>query len=209
MSFRLDVMPVLTSAGCNTGTCHGSSRGKDGFRLSLFGFDPSGDYQRITRELATRRINLARPAASLLLEKATGAVPHTGGKRFEVDSKSYATIQRWLEEGANDDDSDIPTVDSLQVFPPEIVLRGFGQQQPMLVVAHYSDGSDRDVTDLVVFLSSDEGVAAVDETGTVTGHSRGESFVTARFEKQTVGIPVLVLPDDLEYEVAAARGQLH
>ena len=172
----------------------------------MFGFDPAGDYLRITRELATRRVNLARPAASLLLEKAVAAVPHTGGKRFEVGSKSYATIHRWLEEGAHDDANDIPTVDSLQVFPPEIVIQGFGQQQRMLVMAHYSDGSDRDVTDLVVFLSSDEGVASVDKAGIVTGSSRGESFVTARFETQTVGIPVLVLPAELQYARQPAEG---
>src|SRR5688572_23296605 len=84
ISFQLDVMPVFMRGGCNTGSCHGAARGKDGFRLSLFGFDPQGDYFRITRELGTRRINLASPVDSLLVEKSTGAVPHTGGKRFEA-----------------------------------------------------------------------------------------------------------------------------
>ena len=78
VSFKLDVMPVMMKAGCNTGSCHGAARGKDGFRLSLFGFDPNGDYHRLTREISGRRINLAQPESSLLLEKATGAVPHTG-----------------------------------------------------------------------------------------------------------------------------------
>ena len=83
ISFKLDVMPVFMRAGCNTGSCHGAARGKDGFRLSLFGFDPDGDHFRLTREMGFRRINLAVPQESLLLEKAVGAVPHTGGKRFE------------------------------------------------------------------------------------------------------------------------------
>ena len=82
-------MPIFMRAGCNTGACHGSARGKDGFRLSLFGFDPEGDYFRLTREIGFRRINLAVPEESLLLEKPTGAVPHTGGKRFDPSSEHY------------------------------------------------------------------------------------------------------------------------
>ena len=85
-------MPVFMRSGCNTGSCHGAARGKDGFRISLFGFDPEGDYFRLTREMVGRRINLAVPAESTLLEKATGAVPHTGGKRFEPSSELYQTL---------------------------------------------------------------------------------------------------------------------
>src|SRR5256885_12057761 len=92
VSFRLDVMPVFMAAGCNSGSCHGSARGQDGFRLSLFGFDPDGDYRRITREIPNRRINLGRPEESLLLLKATGKVPHTGGARFTTESAFYGTI---------------------------------------------------------------------------------------------------------------------
>ncbi|MCA9186241.1 MAG: cell surface protein, partial [Planctomycetales bacterium] len=76
ISFRLDVMPVFMKSGCNQGSCHGAARGKDGFRLSLFGFDPAGDYYRLTREQPGRRLNLAVPRDSLLLEKAIGAVSH-------------------------------------------------------------------------------------------------------------------------------------
>ena len=86
ISFKLDVMPIFLRAGCNSGACHGSARGKDGFHLSLFGFDPDGDYQRITREMATRRVNLALPEQSLLLLKPTAQVPHTGGERFKQTS---------------------------------------------------------------------------------------------------------------------------
>ncbi len=92
VSFRRDVMPVFMRAGCNTGACHGSARGKDGFRLSLFGFDPEGDYFRLTRELGYRRVNLAVPEDSLVLQKALGAVPHTGGKRFEPSSEYAKTL---------------------------------------------------------------------------------------------------------------------
>ena len=92
VSFRRDVMPVFMRAGCNAGGCHGSARGKDGFRLSLFGFDPEGDYFRLTRELGYRRVNLALPDESLVLQKALGAVPHTGGKRFEPSSEYAKTL---------------------------------------------------------------------------------------------------------------------
>ncbi|MFN9417153.1 MAG: cell surface protein, partial [Pirellula sp.] len=85
-SFRRDVMPVFFRAGCNSGTCHGSARGKDGFMLSLFGYDPAGDYRRAVEEIPGRRVNVAMPRESLLLLKALGAVPHTGGKRIESDS---------------------------------------------------------------------------------------------------------------------------
>ncbi len=99
LSFRLDIMPVFMRAGCNTGSCHGAARGKDGFRLSLFGFDPQGDHFRLTREMSGRRLNLAVPADSLVLEKATGAVQHTGGKRFEPGSPMYQTLLSWIERG--------------------------------------------------------------------------------------------------------------
>ena len=93
ISFKLDVMPVFMKAGCNTGSCHGSARGQDRFMLSLFGYDPEGDHFRITREQGTRRINLAVPEESMLVEKAIGAVPHSGGKLF---SKIVSTGIHWL-----------------------------------------------------------------------------------------------------------------
>src|SRR5690348_15533307 len=103
ISFKLDVMPVFMRSACNQGSCHGAARGKDGFRLSLFGFDPDGDHHRLTREINFRRVNLAVPQESLLLEKAIGAVPHTGGKRFDDKSEYYKTLMRWLEAGTPND----------------------------------------------------------------------------------------------------------
>src|SRR5207244_1285066 len=99
ISFKMDVMPVFMKAGCNSGNCHGSSRGKDGFRLSLFGYDPDGDYFRLTQESIGRRINLAIPEESLLIEKALGKVQHSGGERFKADSEMNKTLMRWLEAG--------------------------------------------------------------------------------------------------------------
>ena len=127
ISFRLDVMPVFMRAGCNTGSCHGAARGKDGFRISLFGFDPEGDHFRLTREMVGRRINRAVPAESTLLEKATGAVPHTGGKRFEPASELYRTLHTWIQSGAlNDDPAKMPTVVGVDLYPKQAVLDGKG-----------------------------------------------------------------------------------
>ena len=165
ISFTNDVMPVLTRSGCNTGSCHGAARGKDGFRVSLFGFDPEGDYFRITREIGVRRINLAVPEESLFLKKAIGSVPHTGGKLFETDSDYYATILEWLQNGAVADSKDNkpPTVDSVAIYPPQAVIEGDGTTQRFVAVAQYSDGSTRDVTRLAAFTSNNSGTAAIDD----------------------------------------------
>jgi len=101
VSFRNDVMPVFLRGGCNAGGCHGAARGKDGFRLGLFGYDPAGDHHRLTREQAVRRINVALPDDSLLLTKVTGAVPHTGGKKFEPDSSYAKTLRAWIAAGGS------------------------------------------------------------------------------------------------------------
>ena len=201
LSFRLDVMPVFMRSGCNTGSCHGAARGKDGFRISLFGFDPQGDHFRLTREMVGRRINLAVPADSTVLEKSIGAVQHTGGKRFEANSELYKTVHSWIEAGApNDDVSKLPKVVSVELYPKQVVLDGEKSTQQMTVRAKYSDGSDRDVTGLAVFLTNNETSAAITQDGLVTAGQRGEAFVMARFETHTVGSQVLVLPKGLKFE---------
>jgi len=200
LSFRLDVMPVFMRHGCNAGGCHGSARGKDGFRLSLFGFDPEADYHRLAREQPGRRINLALPAESLLLTKATAAVPHTGGARLKADDEHYATLRRWLETGANNDPGPAPAVVAVEIHPAEAVLDGPNATQQLTVLARYADGTDRDVTPLALFLSSNDAAAKVDATGVVTAGQRGEAFVMARFETHTVGVPVITLPKGVAFE---------
>jgi len=202
-SFRLDVMPIFMRQGCNAGTCHGSARGKDGFRLSLFGFDPEADYHRLTREMPGRRVNLALPAESLLLTKATGSVPHTGGGRLKPGDESYATLRRWLEDGGRNDPGPTPAVVTVELLPREAVLDGAGATQQLTVRAKYADGTDRDVTSQAVFLSSNDNAAKVDPSGLVTAGSRGEAFVMARFETHTVGGPFITLPKELAFRWAA------
>jgi len=120
ISFKLDVMPIFMRTGCNQGGCHGAARGKDGFRLSLFGFDPDGDHYRLTRELNGRRINLAIPEESLLVEKGAGKVPHTGGQKFAVGDQYFNEIIRWLDAGAPVDSASIATPLSIDVYPNKV-----------------------------------------------------------------------------------------
>ena len=193
ISFKLDVMPVFMRAGCNVGSCHGSARGQDGFRLSLFGFDPDGDYYRLTHEQPERRIDLSIPTECLLIEKATGQVPHSGGSPTKKGDPLYSTLVRWLEAGAPADSGKVPTIDALEVYPPAALLDGAGETQQLTVRAKYSDGTDRDVTGLAVFLTSNDNAAHVSKEGEVTAANRGEAFIMARYEKQTVGVPFIVL----------------
>jgi hypothetical protein len=194
-------MPVWMKTSCNNGSCHGAARGKDGFRLSLFGFDPEGDHYRLTREVPGRRLNLALPAESLLMEKCDGSVPHTGGKRFEKSAVSTTTrscdgfkrerrmirvrCQRYCRWNC---------------IRKNAVMDGEGTTQRLTVRAKYSDGTDRDVTNLGFFSSNNETSAEIAQTGLVTAHERGEAFIMARFDTHTVGSQFIVLPKGLQYE---------
>ena len=200
VSFNLDVMPVFLKAGCNTGSCHGSARGQDRFMLSLFGYDAKGDHFRITREQGTRRINLAIPEESMLVEKAIAAVPHTGGKLFEKNSDHWNTLVGWLRRGAPQDPESIAKPTDLELLPKSLLLEGQGATQQMTAIAHYSDGTTRDVTSLSVFQSNNDVSARVDDQGLITAEKRGEAFITARFDVFTKGTQVIVIPEDLQYE---------
>ncbi|MFM8400509.1 MAG: cell surface protein, partial [Pirellula sp.] len=206
VGFERDVMPIFTKVGCNTGSCHGAARGKDGFRLSLFGFDPLGDYQRITREIGIRRINLAVPDQSLLLLKATGSVQHSGGKKIEPGSKHHQTVLAWLQAGAPADAARPPAVTKVDLYPTQMVLEGEGAKQRLVAVATYADGTQRDVWDLAGFTTNNERTGAVDPVGTVTSGVRGEAFVMARFDTHTVGTQVLALPAGMQYEFKPSQG---
>jgi hypothetical protein len=199
VSFERDVMPVLTKVGCNTGSCHGAARGKDGFRLSLFGYDPAGDYTRITREIGIRRINLAVPEQSLMLLKATGAVQHSGGKKIEPGSKHYQTLLTWLQAGAPVDATKPPAVSKVDIYPNQAVIEGEATKQRLVAVATYADGTQRDVWDLASFTTNNERTAAVAFDGQITSGVRGEAFVMARFDTHTVGSQILALPAQLQY----------
>lgn len=200
VSFKLDVMPIFMKSGCNSGSCHGAARGKDGFNLSLFGYDPDGDYFRITREQPGRRIDLAMPEASLMVEKASGAVPHTGGKLFEPGSFMYSDIVEWIANNTPKDPDTVAVCTSIELYPTQAVLDGEGETQQMTVLAKYSDGTTRDVTPLALFQSNNATSAEINGDGLVTAGARGEAFVMARFATHTVISQFIVLPKGLQYE---------
>ena len=200
VSFQQDVVPVFTAAGCNTGACHGSARGQDGFMISLFGYDPKGDYQRVTREFAGRRINLALPEESLLLTKTIGSVPHTGGKLFEKDSAFYSTLLEWIKDGASYDPAEIALPIKIEVEPKEFLLEGSGRKIPLTVKATYSDGTDRDVSTLSNYTSSNDNSISIDaSSGISSSKTQGEAFLMARFHTFTEGSMAIVIPDGLKY----------
>jgi hypothetical protein len=200
VSFQLDVMPIFLRGGCNAGGCHGAARGKDGFRLSLFGFDPQGDYVRLTREMVGRRINLAIPEESTLVEKAVGAVPHSGNQCYTPESQYNQTILEWIGSGAPADAKDVATVTGIEVYPKQMVLEGQGNSQQMTVRATYSDGTDRDVTKLALFMSNNDPTATVNADGLITSAERGAAFILARFDVYSVTAQVLVIPEKIQYE---------
>ena len=181
MSFRNDIEAVLMRAGCNSGACHGAASGKNGFGLSLFGYDPGVDYRNLTREARGRRLNVAAPAESLMLQKPTGAVDHEGGARFAKDSFLYNMLHRWIAEGAQDDQGEIAKLTGIEILPGNCVMEGAGAQQRFVVLAKYSDGTDRDVTDLAILASEDPEVVAIDEAGLATAGNRGEIYLMARY----------------------------
>lgn len=200
VSFKLDIMPIWMRSGCNQGGCHGAARGKDGFRLSLFGFDPDGDYIRLTREMVGRRINLAIPEESTLVEKAIGSVPHSGNQCFDEKSQYYKTLIEWISNGTPKDADTVAKVTGIEIYPKQAVLEGRNATQQITVRATYSDGTDRDVTNLALFMSNNDPTASVSKSGLVTSGDRGEAFVLARFNVFSITSQILVIPDALKYE---------
>ncbi|WP_153559316.1 DUF1549 domain-containing protein [Roseimaritima sediminicola] len=168
VSFVNDVVPVLTKAGCNAGVCHAKAGGgQNGFQLSLLGFEPQEDYQRLVREARGRRLFPLNPPRSLLLAKACGDVPHGGGVRLEKDSEGYRTLLRWIQAGAPYRPPHDPDLVSIEVQPPRGKLKP-GEQVTLKTMATFSDGSRRDVTANSLFESNDAAMATVAEDGTVT-----------------------------------------
>ena len=182
VSFVRDVMPVVNRVGCSAGTCHGAAKGKNGFRLSLRGYDHEYDYESLVQDISGRRFSRAFPEQSLLLLKPTAEVPHKGGQVLKPDSRHYRLLLRWIAEGVQSDVGKTKPVERLEVFPASMELSDAGDVQQMLVIAHYEDGSTRDVTREAVFSSSSTEVAEVSESGVVTALRRGESAVLTRYE---------------------------
>lgn len=188
--FTRHVEPVFSRLGCNSGGCHGKVRGEAGFQLSLFGVSPERDYQSLVREFAGRRVNLATPERSLILLKATGVVPHGGGKRTEVESSEYTILSQWIADGAPLDDIAKSHISKLQISPIEKTA-GQGESYELRVTATFADGSQEDVTQLCTFESRDVAVAEIDRAGRVRIAGVGDTALVARYRAQPVVAMVL------------------
>jgi hypothetical protein len=181
VSFVRDVMPSMSKLGCNAGTCHGAAEGKNGFKLSLRGYDPAHDWRALTDDLEARRFNRAAPDRSLMLLKPAGAVPHTGGVLMQPGEPYYELLRTWIAEGVAFD-AKSTRVTRIEIGPKGPTLPLIGMKQQMTVMATYADGSTRDVTAEAFVDSSNPDVATVDKTGLVTAVRRGEATMLARYE---------------------------
>jgi len=208
LSFINDVLPVLSKAGCNAGSCHAKPDGQNGFKLSVFAFDPRSDYRHIVKADRGRRIFPACPEESLILQKPTLGIEHEGGQRFEVGSEFYKTILAWIKQGMPFSQTNEPALVEIKVDPSERRYHR-GAAQPLRVEARYSDGRMRDVTGLADYVSYDKDVAKVDERGVVkVGTLRGEGVIIARYMGlvaiSRITVPVdKVLPDSLYASLGA------
>jgi hypothetical protein len=198
VSFRDEIIPVLNRAGCNQGACHGTPNGKGGFKLSLRGYDPVFDYHVLTREFQGRRTNALDPDASLVLQKPLLRVPHQGGQRLTAGSPDHGLLRAWIAEGLRDDPADLPVMTRLEVVPPRVTVRlqkGEANDQQVVVLAHFNDGSLRDVTRLTAFSTSNEELATVTDTGLVQPVKRGEVAVLCRYQHSIASARVAFLQD--------------
>src|SRR5262249_41624411 len=193
VSFRREVIASLNVGGCNQGACHGTPSGKNGFRLSLRGYDPATDYIQLTRDVFGRRTDKLNPLASLVMQKALGRVPHEGGSRFALSSVPAQTITSWLAEGLRDDDPKMPQLQRIEVLPGNRVLNAPARRQQVAVIAHFADGPTRDVTRLTVFSSSDVAIADITMNGLVEFRQSGEVAILCRYlhELQAVRLTYL------------------
>jgi WD40 repeat protein/mono/diheme cytochrome c family protein len=189
-----DVMPVLSKLGCNMGTCHGAKDGKAGFKLSLRGYDPLFDVPAFSDELASRRANVASPEHSLMLLKASGAVPHEGGQLTVPGELYYETIKAWISQGTHLDLA-TPKVQRIEIFPKNPVVEKIGAKQQMRIVATYAGGYTKDVTAEAYLDSGNMDVVETDKKALVTTLRRGEAPVLARFEGSYAATTVTVMGD--------------
>jgi hypothetical protein len=195
LSFINDIVPVFTRANCANSNCHGSVRGQKGFKLSLFGSDPELDYDAITKNSDGRRIDRANPSKSLVLLKPTFQVPHGGGPRFKVDSPEYKLMLEWLSKGAPFDEPGQARLAKLSVHPPNHRFHGLGGSIQLIAVGEYSDGSVRDLTQIVNYSSNVSAIASVASSGAVKAEIPGETAIMARTLGRAAAVPVLVVKD--------------
>ncbi|MEW6157574.1 MAG: DUF1549 domain-containing protein, partial [Verrucomicrobiota bacterium] len=209
VSFVRDVLPVLSKAGCNAGACHAKAEGQNGFKLSVFSYDPKSDHAEIVKDARGRRVFPAAPEESLIIQKPTTRLPHEGGLRFKPGSETHRILLRWLRQGMPYQLPDEPSLAQLVVFPKERrYLKGTSQR--LIVQAVYADGSVRDVTALASFDSNDKEIATVNEHGRVTiGNLTGQGVIVARYMGFVADAHIIVPADRILPEAQYAALPRH
>ncbi len=204
VSYRNDVVPVLSKAGCSLGTCHGNKYGKGGFKLSLRSQDPDLDLISLTRDAAARRVNAMVPDNSLMLLKPTTQVPHEGGLRFKRDSEEYRVLARWIVDGCRDDVASAPKLLRIAVTPLQQVLTEPKREVQLNVQAHFSDGTVRDITSRAVYEPANN-LVRVSHTGLVQSEGSGETTVLVRFLHEQLPVRLAFIPSRPNFKWSAPR----
>ena len=192
-SFRRDVVAAMNVGGCNAGACHGTPSGKNGFKLSLRGFDPAADYNQLTREQFGRRTDKHDPEQSLMLLKSVGRVPHEGGQRFSATSVPGERMAAWLREGLKDDATSFSPVKKVEVTPSSRVMKTPSKWQQLGVNVTFADGKSVDMTRLTNFSSSDPAIADVSPNGLVEFKRPGEVAILCRYLEEMVAVRITYL----------------
>lgn len=202
VGFVREIEPVLNRVGCSQGTCHGSAKGKNGFKLSLRGYDPAYDYQALIGDLSGRRFNRVAVDESLMLQKPLGDVPHEGGQALRPGSRYHSLLRQWIAEGARFEDPASSRATNLTLLPTTVELDLPGRRQEFVVLASFPDGSTRDVTREAILSSNNEEVALVKDH-TLTALRRGEMAVLVRYEGLYAAREVVVMGDRTGFQFAA------
>lgn len=202
MNFGKDVQPVMSRFGCNQGTCHGAQDGKNGFKLSLRGYDTITDHMSLVDDVGGRRLNRAAPERSLMLLKPTGEVPHAGGALMKNTDRGYRVLREWIAAGAPLE-MNYARVERIEVFPQDPVLPEAAKKQQMVVIAHYDDGSQRDVTSEAFVESGNIEVLAAEPNGIVKFLRKGESPVLVRYEGRYVATTLTIMAEKAATQWAA------
>ncbi|MBC8353555.1 MAG: DUF1553 domain-containing protein [Planctomycetes bacterium] len=202
IDFRTETVPALSRGGCSQGACHGSPQGKNGFRLSLRGFNPALDLLTLTREGAGRRMNQLDPEASLILQKAGGRISHGGGVRLREEDGAYKLLRRWIAEGGQEEEAP-PKLTRLEVLPGTARLHESQPQQRLIAMAHFDNGTMRDVSDLVVFTAASEDVVQVSQEGHVEFQKTGDAAVLVRYLDRIETARLSYVDRDPQFEFAS------
>jgi Protein of unknown function (DUF1553)/Protein of unknown function (DUF1549) len=201
VGFVREIEPVMNRVGCSQGTCHGSAKGKNGFKLSLRGYDPDFDYQALINDLSGRRFNRVAVDDSLMLQKPLGDVPHEGGQALKPGSRYHSLLRQWIAEGARYEDPARARATHISILPSTVEIDLPGRQQEFLVIASFPDGSTRDVTREAILSSNNEEIALVKDHH-LTALRRGEMAVLVRYEGLYAAREVVVMGDRSGFQFA-------